>query len=97
MLDPLRRRANTDLSDVVDVLSFLKSPMILMALFSLVLILGIPYLTDNSTSSHLSAGFSHEVTQELTRNSGRGNKSRVRGHAEEITIITGDDSRQKWA
>jgi len=34
-----------------DPLSFLKSPMILMALFSLVLIVGMPYLTESSKSS----------------------------------------------
>lgn len=31
-----------------DVLSFFKNPMILMALFSLVLIVGLPYITENS-------------------------------------------------
>jgi hypothetical protein len=32
----------------VSPLSFLKNPMILMALFSMVLIFGMPYLMDNS-------------------------------------------------
>lgn len=34
-----------------DALSFLKSPMILMALFSMGLIFGMPYLMENSKSS----------------------------------------------
>jgi hypothetical protein len=32
---------------IVSILSFLKSPMILMALFSLAIIVGMPYLLDN--------------------------------------------------
>lgn len=36
------------MSNAVDPISFLKSPMILMALVSLVMIVGVPYLTDNS-------------------------------------------------
>lgn len=45
-------RRNRDFADgdvcAVSVLSFLKSPMILMALFSLGLIVGMPYLMENS-------------------------------------------------
>lgn len=37
---------------IVDPLSFLKSPMILMGLFSLVLIVGMPYLTEGCKFIH---------------------------------------------
>lgn len=57
------------------ILSFLKSPMILMGLVSVVLIFGMPYLMDNSMSSLASQARSYRM---LTRTSGPRSKGRIR-------------------
>jgi hypothetical protein len=67
---------------IVDPLSFLKSPMILMGLFSLVLIVGMPYLTEGCKflcASRLRASERATVSAMLTSCSGRRVKEGARG------------------
>lgn len=68
-------------SGLVSPLSFLKNPMILMALFSLVLIVGMPYLMDNSKLYGHTRALETIIT--LTPNSGPRNQGRIRRDAEE--------------
>lgn len=61
---------------LVDVLSVFKSPMILIAIFSLVMVVGLPYIMDNRA---FLCGMSARAS--LTEHSGPRDQGRVRGHA----------------
>lgn len=65
-----------------NLIGFLKNPMILMGLVSVVFIFGVPYVMDNSAST---GGRLVEMLAELrlTISSGPGDACGVRGHAEE--------------
>ena len=64
-----------------DLLGFVKSPMILMALVSAAMIFGMPYIMENSTlPSYVMVAVGVYM---LISNSGRGDESRVRADAEQ--------------
>jgi hypothetical protein len=61
----------------VDALSIFKSPMILIAIFSLAMVLGLPYIMDNRAFLR-----DFLTCLPLTDHSRPGDQGRVRGHAE---------------
>ena len=65
-----------------DVLSLLKNPMILMALFAMVMMFGMPYLMDSSTYSFCTIKTLDSTCLILTTSSGPRDEGRVRGAAE---------------
>lgn len=81
----------------VNVLSILKSPMVLLGLVSMAIFMGMPYLVDNSKSSLVDLKRAREVG-ELTRrgNSGPRDEEGVGGEPEEQPHEHDHGRRSVW-
>lgn len=82
-------------SDTVNVLSILKSPMILLALVSMGIFIGMPYLMDNSKSLSHALDAAHMLMRLFTRNSGPRDAQRVGGIAKERPHGHSDGRRRR--